>query len=62
MQKEFPHLTKKEIASLLSQKWTDLPVQEKEIYLQLQHERKRQYQAIMAQYNESRENLGQSQM
>ena len=63
MQKEFPHLTKKEIASLLSQKWTDLPVQEKEIYLQLQHERKRQYQAIMAQYNESRENLmGESQM
>ncbi len=54
MQKEFPHLTKKEIAALLSQKWTDLPSHEKEIYIKLQNERKRQYQAIMARYNESR--------
>ena len=53
MQKEFPHLTKKEIAALLNSKWTDLPHREKSIYLQLQTERKRQYQAIMAQYNES---------
>ena len=53
MQKEFPHLTKKEIAALLNAKWTDLPHQEKAIYLQLQTERKKQYQAIMAQYNEA---------
>ena len=42
MQKEFPHLTKKEIAALLNAKWTDLPHQEKAIYLQLQTERKKQ--------------------
>jgi len=53
MQKEFPHLTKKEIAALLNAKWTDLPHQEKSIYLQLQTERKKQYQAIMARYNET---------
>lgn len=52
MQKEFPHLTKKEIAALLNSRWTDLPHQEKAIYLQLQTERKRQYQVIMAKYNE----------
>ena len=52
MQKEFPHLTKKEIAALLNSRWSDLPHQEKAIYLQLQTERKRQYQAIMAKYNE----------
>ena len=54
MQKEFPHLTKKEIAALLNAKWTDLPTPEKAIYLQLQTERKKQYQAIMARYNEAR--------
>lgn len=54
MQKEFPHLTKKEIAALLNAKWTDLPTPEKAIYLQLQTERKKQYQAIMARYNETR--------
>ena len=54
MQKEFPHLSKKEIAGLLSQKWSELPPHEKEIYIQLQNERKRHYQAIMARYNESR--------
>lgn len=53
MQKEFPNLTKKEIAALLTQKWNELPPHEKEIYVQLQNERKRQYQAIMAQYNEN---------
>jgi len=53
MQKELPHLTKKEIAALLNAKWTDLPHQEKAIYLQLQTERKKQYQAIMARYNET---------
>lgn len=54
MQKQFPDLTKKEIATMLSQKWSELPPSEKSIYLQLQNERKRQYQAIMARYNEGR--------
>lgn len=61
-QKEFPHLTKKEIAGLLSQKWSQLPPQEKEIYIQLQNERKRQYQAIMARYMESKGNNGENQI
>ena len=52
-----PHLSKKEIANVLSQKWNDLPPREKEIYLQLQNERKRQYQVIMAQYNQNKETL-----
>ena len=52
LQKEFPHLNKKEIASILTQKWNELPVPEKEVYIQLQNERKHQYQMIMAQYNE----------
>ena len=55
MQKEFPTLTKKEIASLLSQKWTELPAAEKAVYIHLQNERKKQYQEIMQQYNENRE-------
>ena len=57
LQKEMPHLSKKEIANVLSQKWNDLPPREKEIYLQLQNERKRQYQVIMAQYNQNKETL-----
>ena len=52
LQKEFPHLNKKEIASILTQKWNEMPVPEKEVYIQLQNERKHQYQMIMAQYNE----------
>lgn len=61
-QKEFPHLTKKEIAGMLSQKWSQLPPQEKEIYIQLQNERKRQYQAIMARYMESKGNMAENQL
>ena len=35
-----------------TQKWNELPVPEKEVYIQLQNERKHQYHMIMAQYNE----------
>ena len=55
MQKEFPTLTKKEIAALLSQKWAELPPNEKAMYIHLQNERKKQYKEIMQQYNENRE-------
>ena len=53
MQKEFPTLTKKEIAALLSQKWAELPPGEKAFYIHLQNERKKQYQEIMQQYHEN---------
>ena len=53
MQKEFPNLTKKEIAAVLTQKWNELPVSEKAVYIHLQNERKKQYQEIMQQYNEN---------
>jgi len=53
MQKEFPNLTKKEIATALTQKWNELPISEKAIYIHLQNERKKQYQEIMQQYNEN---------
>jgi len=62
MQKEFPTLTKKEIAALLSQKWAELPPNEKAMYIHLQNERKKQYQEIMQQYNENRAEMMQSSM
>ena len=55
LQREMPHLTKKELASILSQRWSEIPQHEKQVYIQLQNERKRQYQMIMAQYNENKE-------
>lgn len=60
MQKEFPNMNKKEIAAMLSQKWNEVSHPEKEIYIQLQNERKRQYQAIMARYNEYKESPASS--
>ena len=62
MQKEFPTLTKKEIAALLSQKWAELPPNEKAMYIHLQNERKKEYQEIMQQYNENRAEMMQSSM
>ena len=62
MQKEFPTLTKKEIAALLSQKWAELPPNEKAMYIHLQNERKKEYQEVMQQYNENRAEMMQSSM
>ena len=53
MQRQNPNLTKKEIAAVLAERWKELPMAEKQIYLQLQDDRKRHYQTVMAQYKES---------